>query len=80
MSKMVEAGVAKHQSLLAIYQSNIDQHGEMGSCHNPSISTMGYYFDQWSAERTLKKSGGARTRAQRTQQLDHLLYFVSWSA
>jgi transposase len=50
----------------------------------PSISTVRYYFDLWSTERVgedsslleqaLKKSGGERTRAQRTHQLDDLLH------
>lgn len=50
----------------------------------PSISTVRYYFDLWSSERAgeepsllaqaLKKSGGARTRAQWARQLDDLLH------
>ena len=50
----------------------------------PSISTVRYYFDQWSRQRVgedssllaqaLKKSGGARTRAQWARQLDELLH------
>lgn len=50
----------------------------------PSVSTVRYYFDLWSSERAgedsnllaqaLKKSGGARTRAQWARQLDALLH------
>ena len=50
----------------------------------PSISTVRYYFDLWSRtpggeelsllEQALKKSGGARTRAQWALQLDELLH------
>jgi transposase len=50
----------------------------------PSISTVRYYFDQWSQlpeeasesllERALKKSGGQRTREQRQAALDELLH------
>lgn len=50
----------------------------------PSISTVRYYFDLWSAQRAggepslleqaLKKSGGERTRAQRTIALNDLLH------
>jgi transposase len=50
----------------------------------PSVSTVRYYFDQWSGERAgqesslleqaLKKSGGAGAQAQRTRQLDELLH------
>jgi transposase len=49
----------------------------------PSISTVRYYFDQWSRPRgtepsllaqALKKSGGARAQAQRAAGLDDLLH------
>jgi transposase len=50
----------------------------------PCISTVRYYFDQWSAvrngqdssllEQALKKSSGARTRAQWTSAVDDLLH------
>ena len=50
----------------------------------PSPSTVRYYFDHWSEvpddgkesllAQALKKSGGARTREQRTAALDELLH------
>jgi transposase len=50
----------------------------------PSVSTVRYYFDLWSSERAgdgpslleqaLKKSGGARTGAQRAASFDALLH------
>jgi transposase len=50
----------------------------------PSMSTVRYYFDQWSAvedgapqsllSQALKKSGGARTRQEQAQALDALLH------
>lgn len=50
----------------------------------PAPSTVRHYFDQWSGVRegestsllaqALKKSGGARTQAQRTAALDDLLH------
>ena len=50
----------------------------------PSVSTVRYYFDQWSRrgvanepslfDQALKKSGGARTRAQWATALDEFLH------